>query len=41
MMAKKVKKYVRIPSHTRKIGGKTVKIRAHIRKTTVSKKKKK
>jgi len=38
MVLKTNKKYVRIPAHSRKVGEKTVKIRAHIRKMLIPKK---
>lgn len=37
-MGKKTKKYVRVPSHTKKVGGKKVTVRSHIRKVTKKKK---
>ena len=39
-MKKKTKKYIRIAQHTKKVGSKKVKVRAHIRRTSIPKKKK-
>ena len=39
-MSKKQKKYIRIPAHLKKINGKKVKVRAHIRRISIPKRKK-